>query len=177
MNSGARRFPPHNYYQYFQTDYTKYADLYIKTTIQNKNLDLARIDFYDISDNLMRCGPIKKFANNLDGTSNNLTILKDEYNYSTTYTNIGVPTDDRYIINHNQEQTGTLRFYLSKTPYYYKIKLGNNNSMMLEWKIVNNNGDTSEEDFSNNTYYLNPNNWQYFPIDANGNSTGKFSIG
>ena len=140
---------------------------------------MARIDFYDISDNLMRCGPIKKLANNLDGTSNNLTIFKDEYYYSTTYTNIGVPTDDRYTINNDQGQnitTGTLRFYLSKTPYYYKIKHGNG-EMMLGWKIVNNNGDTSEEDFSNNTYYLNANDLQYYPVDENGNSTGKFSIG
>ena len=33
---------------------------------------------------------------------------------------------------------------------------------------------SSEEDFSNNTYYLNANNLQYFPVDENGNSTGKF---
>ena len=138
---------------------------------------LIRIDFYDISDNLMRCGPIKKLANNLDGTTNNLTILRDEYSYSTTYSNIGVPTDDRYRIYKDREKTGTLRFYLSKTPYYYKIKHGYDKKMILGWKIVNNNGDTSEEDFSNNNYYLNANNLQYFPVDENGNSTGKFSIG
>ena len=87
MNYGARTFPPENYYKYFQTDYSNYADLQIKTTIENSDLDLARIDFYDISDNLMRCGPIKKLANNLDGTTNNLTILRDEYSYSTIYSN------------------------------------------------------------------------------------------